>query len=197
MTVPPLASAALGALLVLALAGGCRKPSDNPDGIPTPEATAPGAAAGQSARAADADGGEARPTTLDDANLARYARALRKQAEIIRRPGRGTHYGVTVSKYDDVNGESSEVLEAAGMTVEEYRAVDQLVDPVLTTLNFQGRIGPPRSMDLDAAPEWRARLEGDAFATLPPESAEALRRNLDTLAPLWSDIVGLTAQHGR
>lgn len=189
MTARPLFSTGLGALLVLALAGGCR--ADAPAGTTAPEATARGA--GQAARAA---GNGAQATTLDDANLAAYARALEKQAEIIRRPGRGTHYGVTISKYDS-DGESGEVLQAAGMTVDEYRAVDRLVDPVFTTLNFQGEIGPPRSINLEAAPEWKERLEGDAFATLPPESAEALRRNMDLLVPLWSDIVKLTAQHGR
>ena len=133
---------------------------------------------------------------LTDANLDAYGRALAKQAEIVRRPGRGTHYGVTMSAYD-LDGEAGEVLEAAGMTIDEYRAVEQLVEPVFTILNFKGEIGPPRSIDLEAAPEWKAKLESDPFATLPPESAAALRRNMDTLAPLWGDVVGLTAQHGR
>ena len=83
------------------------------------------------------------------------------------------------------------------MTVDEYRAVDRQVNPVFTILNFKGEIGPPRSIDLEAAPEWKEKLEGDPFATLTPESAAALRRHMDTLVPLWSDVVGLTAQHGR
>ena len=143
-----------------------------------------------------ATGNEATTVELTDANLEAYARALAKQAEIIRRPGRGTHYGVIMSAYD-MDGESGEVLKAAGMTAQEFHAVDDLVDPVFTTLNFQGEIGPPRSIDLEAAPEWKERLEGDPFADLAPESAAALRRHMDTLVPLWSDIVGLTAQHGR
>jgi len=133
---------------------------------------------------------------LTDANLDAYGRALAKQAEIVRRPGRGTHYGVTMSAYD-LDGEAGEVLEAAGMTIDEYRAVEQQVEPVFTILNFKGEIGPPRSIDLEAAPEWKEKLEGDPFAALPPESAAALRRNMDTLAPLWGVVVGLTAQHGR
>lgn len=146
--------------------------------------------------AAVASASNAAQAPLTDANLEAYARALAKQAEIIRRPGRGTHYGVTISAYD-MEGETGEVLEAAGMTVEEYQAVDGQVQPVFTTLNFKGEIGPPRSIDLDASPEWRERLEGDPFDTLPDESAAALRRHMDTLVPLWSDVVGLTAQHGR
>jgi len=32
--------------------------------------------------------------------------------------------------------------------------------------------------------------------TLPPESAAALRRNMDTLGRAWSDVTDLTAPHG-
>lgn len=154
------------------------------------------ASAASSSGALGATDSAARPAALTDANLDAYGRALAKQAEIIRRPGRGTHYGVSMSAYD-LDGEAGEVLEAAGMTIEEYRAVEQQVEPVFTTLNFKGEIGPPRSIDLEAAPEWKEKLEGDPFAALPAESAAALRRNMDTLAPLWGDVVGLTAQHGR
>lgn len=175
----------LVAMLLVAAAAGCRGPA--PDAGPA--AASP---TGATATAAAESG----HVTLDDENLAAYARALARQVEIIRRPGRGTHYGVAISAHD-LDGETGEVMEAAGMTVAEYKAVDGLVDPVFTTLNFQGVIGPPRSIDVDASPEWRERLEGDPFASLSPESAAALRRHMDTLVPLWSEIVGLTAQHGR
>jgi len=173
----------LGALLVLVSATACTGPAPEAGRLDGAASPAPGDPATQAA-------------TLTDANLAAYGRALAKQAEIIRRPGRGTHYGVAISP-NDSDGESGEVLEAAGMTFEEYRTVEQLVDPVLTTLNFQGHIGPPRSIDLEAAPAGKERLEGDAYASLSPESAAALRRHVDTLAPLWGEIVELTAQHGR
>lgn len=176
----------LAGLLAATLAVGC---SGEPEGNGT-------AATGDRTVTRATAAADTEAPVLTDANLEAYARALAKQAEIIRRPGRGTHYGVTVSAYD-LEGESGEVLEAAGMTAQEYRAVDRVVDPVFTTLNFQGEIGPPRSIDLEAAPEWKERLEGDPFADLAPESAAALRRHMDTLVPLWSDIVGLTAQHGR
>jgi len=163
------------------------------------EAAAAAATATAASASPDASGATdtaVRPAGLTDANLEAYGRALAKQAEIIRRPGRGTHYGVSMSAYG-LDGEAGEVLEAAGMTIDEYHSVEQQVEPVFKILNFRGEIGPPRSIDLEAAPEWKAKLEGDPFATLPPESAAVLRRNMDTLVPLWSDVVGLTAQHGR
>ncbi|MFZ7097095.1 hypothetical protein ACOPJQ_13175 [Luteimonas dalianensis] len=179
-------TAGLAALLTLALAGGC---------TPADDAERPATAESRPATGASA-GDDTQPAVLTDANLEAYARALGKQAEIIRRPGRGTHYGVSMSVHGS-DGESEEVLEAAGMTIEEYRMVDRMVDPVFTTLNFKGEIGPPRSINLELAPEWKEKLEGDPFDTLPPESAAVLRRHMDTLVPLWSDVVGLTAQHGQ
>lgn len=183
-------TAGLVALLTVALAGGCTPANDSE----TARTVEPQTAATASASTVKAD--EAQPAALTDANLEAYARALAKQAEIIRRPGRGTHYGVTVSIYDG-EGESGDVLEAAGMTVEEFHAVEGLVEPVFTTLNFQGEIGPPRSINLEEASPEKEGLEGDPFTSLPPESAAALRRHMDTLVPLWSDIVGMTAQHGQ
>lgn len=183
------AAACLAALFVVALATTACAPSADDEAATATTPSAP-------SNTTNAKESAARPTVLTDANLDAYGRALAKQAEIIRRPGRGTHYGVTMSAYD-LDGEAGEVLEAAGMTIDEYRAVEQQVEPVFTVLNFKGEIGPPRSIDLEAAPEWKAKLEGDPFATLPPESAAALRRSMDTLVPLWSDVIGLTAQHGR
>ena len=184
-------TAGLVALLTVALAGGCTPANDSE----TARTVEPQTAATASASTVKAD--EAQPAALTDANLEAYALALARQAEIIRRPGRGTHYGVTVSIYNS-EGESGEVLETAGMSVEEFHAVEGLVEPVFTTLNFQGEIGPPRSINLEeASPEWKERLAGDPFESLPPESAAALRRHMDTLVPLWSDIVGMTAQHGQ
>lgn len=187
MAMRRLAQAALGGILATALAAGCSGTAEDAERA---------AAAGDRPAANSDTSAAAQPVTLTDENLDAYGRALARQAEIIRRPGRGTHYGVTISAYDS-GGESGEVLEAAGMTVAEYRAVNDLVEPLFTTLNFQGKIGPPRSINLEAAPEWKERLQSDPFATLSPESAAALRRNMDKLVPPWSDIVGLTGQHGQ
>src|SRR3546814_14808818 len=88
-------------------------------------------------------------------------------------PGRGTHYGVTISKYGE---EGPEVVATSGLSIDDYRAIRDLVDPVFTTLNFQGKIGPPRSIDLERAPEWKHRLAGDPFDELSPASAKEIGR---------------------
>ena len=123
-----------------------------------------------------------------------YGRGLHKELEILLRPGRGSHYGVTISKYSD---EAREVVEAAGLSLEVFSAVQERVDRAFNTLNFQGRIGPPRRMDPErASPEWKKRLAGDPFDELSPASAAALRSRMDQLVPAWSRIVELTAQSG-
>ena len=151
---------------------------------------------GAAGEAGGSGNGAATRIELTDALLHGYAQGLRKEAEILRRPGRGRHYGVMISAVSG-DAESAEVLAAAGMSAADYLAVRHSVDQVFNTLNFQGRIGPPRSINLAlAGEEMKRRLAGDPFDELPPASAEALRRHLDALVPPWSDIVAMTAQHG-
>lgn len=158
---------------------------------------APGAAAGSGAggdTAASSTDGAKEAIELTPALLEGYAKGLRKEVEIIRRPGRGTHYGVTVSKHGD---EGPEVVAASGLSHEQYRAVQDVINRIFTTLNFQGKIGPPRSIDLERAdPMWRERLAGDPFDELSPSSAQALRDHMDILVPPWSEIIRMTAQNG-
>src|SRR3546814_9285873 len=162
-----------------------------PDGKSAQAAEAGSGAADDAAARGTADAKEA--VELTPALLHAYAKGVHKEVEIIRRPGRGTHYGVTISKYGE---EGPEVVAASGLSIDDYRAIRDLVDPVFTTLNFQGKIGPPRSIDLERAPEWKQRLAGDPFDELSPASAKVLREHMDILVPPWSEIIALTAQHG-
>src|SRR5690606_35214867 len=144
--------AAAATLLVVAVALATCRGAPEPEGPPVAPAASTGPGAGGNAGAGQtAEPGAA--IELTPALLEAYAKGLRKEVEIIRRPGRGTHYGVTVSKYGE---EGPEVVRAAGLSHEDYRAVQDVVDRVFTTLNFQGKIGPARSIDLEKAdPVWR------------------------------------------
>ena len=181
------------AVALLAITVALARCSDDP----APHAGSASAATGGSSADGDATATGPADTKaafeLTPALLQGYAKGLRKEAEIIRRPGRGTHYGVTISKYGE---EGREAVTASGLSLDDYRAIRDLVNPVFTTLNFQGKIGPPRSIDLERAPEWKERLAGDPFDQLSPASAKALREHMDILVPPWSEIIALTAQHG-
>ena len=87
--------------------------------------------------------------------------------------------------------------EAAGMPLARYGAVRETVNGVLETLDFQGKIDGPLSMDTThATPEMRQRLASDPYASLPPASAAALRARLDRMVPLWSKYMSLVAVAG-
>src|SRR3546814_20864980 len=111
---------------------------------------------------------------LTPALLQAYAKGLHKEVEIIRRPGRGTHYGVTISRYGE---ERPEVVATSGLSIDDYRAIRDLVDAVFTTLNFQGTISPRRSLDLERAPDGRHRIPGHPLAELSPATANGRRAN--------------------
>lgn len=86
---------------------------------------------------------------------------------------------------------------ASGLPEARYRAVRDAVNGVFTTLDFQGKIDGPLSIDLERAdPATKARVSGDAFAELPPEAATALRARMDRLVPIWSEYKKLVAVAG-
>ncbi len=71
------------------------------------------------------------------------------------------------------------------------------VHDVLRTLDFQGKIDGPLSIDLARADEaTKARVAGDAFAGLPAASAAALRAAIPRLTPAWVEYMTLTAVAG-
>ena len=87
--------------------------------------------------------------------------------------------------------------EAAGLAEPRYREVRDGVNRVFTTLDFQGKIDGPLSIDLERVDaETKARVSGDAFADLPPAAAMALRARMDRLVPIWSEYKTLVAVAG-
>ncbi len=87
--------------------------------------------------------------------------------------------------------------EASGLSTARYGEIRDAVNRVFTTLDFQGKIEGPLSIDLERAdPETKARVSGDAFAGLPPEAAMALRAKLDRLVPVWIEYKTLVAVAG-
>ena len=87
--------------------------------------------------------------------------------------------------------------EASGLSADRYREIREAVDSVFTTLDFQGKIDGPLSIDLERADAaTKARVSGDAFAPLPAGSASALRARMDRLVPIWSEYKTLVAVAG-
>ena len=87
--------------------------------------------------------------------------------------------------------------EASGLADARYREVRDVVDRVFTTLDFQGKIDGPMSLDVERADaEMKARVNADAFTGLPAETSAALRARMDRLVPIWIEYKTLVAVAG-
>lgn len=159
----------------------------------TPEQTAPAV--------------EAAPTSatfaFTDADLDAYARGIAKEIELVKAAQQKANTATTPEERGEAmqaQWEETTVPEAArlaGIDAERYRQTRETVHEVLKTLDFQGKIDGPLSIDLSRVDEAsRAKLARDPFADLSPQSAAALRAKMDQLVPLWSEYVALTAVAG-
>jgi hypothetical protein len=86
---------------------------------------------------------------------------------------------------------------AAGMDAARYGELRTTVLGVLRTLDIQGKIDGPTSVDLARVDEaTKTRLSQDPLAALPPDAAAALRAQMDQLSQLWKEYATLTAVAG-
>ena len=91
----------------------------------------------------------------------------------------------------------NKAVEASGLPLERYRLVRQTLSRLLTTLDFQGKIDGPQSVDTTlATPDMKARLASDPYSALDSGSAELVKSKLSVIAPAWIQYVTLTAVNG-
>src|SRR5687767_11801762 len=185
-------------LLVLAvtLSAACRREGDAA-GTPDAPAVESGAATTVESAAPGA------PVELAEADLDAFERGFAKEIEVVKAAQQRAASATTPeeraraaqAQWEDQT--APEGARAAGLPPERYRAVRETVTRVLETLDFQGKIDGPKSIDLErAAPEVRARVAGDAYSGLSPATASAIRARMDRLVPLWVEYVNLTAVAG-
>ena len=132
-----------------------------------------------------------------------YERGLKKEVEAVRAAQQRSGTGTTAQERGEAIQASFEEATipqgavAAGLPVEEYRELRDTVNGIFRTLDFQGKIDGPLSMDLSRADAaTKQRLGRDAFADLSSGSAAALRAQTDRLVPIWIEYVTLTAVAG-
>jgi hypothetical protein len=91
----------------------------------------------------------------------------------------------------------AKAVDASGLSLDRYRLVRQTLSKLLTTLDFQGKIEGPQSVDTTFADSaMKARLASDPYAALDPASAALVKQRLGTIVPLWVDYVKLTVTGG-
>lgn len=135
--------------------------------------------------------------------LQAFERGLRKEVDAVRAAQQRSRDAKTPqdrgnaiqASFEDAT--IPEGAAAAGLPVEQYRAVRATVNGILQTLDFQGKIDGPLEMDLSRADApTKQRLARDAFSGLSPSSAALLQAQLDRLVPVWIEYVNLTAVAG-
>ena len=91
----------------------------------------------------------------------------------------------------------AKAVPASGLSLERYRLVRQTLSRLLTTLDFQGKIDGPQSVDTAFADaEMKARIASDPYSALDRSSAELLKGRLDRVVPLWIEYINLTVVGG-
>jgi hypothetical protein len=161
---------------------------------PNEEATRANAPAGE---------GDSKQLAFTEADLDKFERGLRREVDAVKAAQEKAASASTPQERAatiQAQWETATIplgAEAAGLSEPRYREVRDGVDRVFTTLDFQGKIDGPLSIDLERADaETKARVSGDAFAEIPPEAATALRARMDRLVPLWSEYKTLVAVAG-
>lgn len=146
---------------------------------------------------------DARPFAFTAADLDAYERGLTREIEVVRAAQARQSSGTTPeARAEAMRAQWKEQTipegaRSAGIPLERYERVRETVNRTLQTLDFQGKIDGPMSLDTSrATPEMRRMLASDPFAELAPESAAALRARLDRLVTLWGGYVELTAVAG-
>ena len=140
---------------------------------------------------------------LTDDTLNAYERGMKKEIEAVRTAQERSSTAKTAQERGEAIQASfdhatiPQGAEAAGLPVEQYRELRETINGIFQTLDFQGKIDGPLSMDLSRADDaTKQRLARDAFADLPSASAAALRAQMDRLVPVWIEYVSLTTVAG-
>ena len=183
-------------LVVVALAGaGCGNDSSRE----ASDSTVPTASSERPSAARDA----ASQASFSEAELDGLERGLRREIDAVKAARAKASAAKTAAERGDAMQAQWETAtiplgaEASGLPAARYREVRESVDRVFTTLDFQGKIDGPLSLDLERAdPDTKARMSGDAFADLPGAAATALRARMDRLVPVWSEYKTLVAVAG-
>ena len=172
-------------------------------GSPSTEPQSTGAPAGATAAEAPSGAASSEAAVLTARDLVALQRGVQKEIDAVRAAQEQSASAKTAQARGEAIQATFETATiplgaaAAGLPVERYRAVRETVFEVLRTLDFQGKIDGPLSMDLsrvDAAT--KERLSRDAYADMPAASASVLRAHINEILPVWTRYVTLTAVGG-
>lgn len=156
-------------------------PADNGNGLPAPGS----------------------PISLTAADVDGFVKGIKKETELVREgQERSRRAATSVERGNAIQSTFEEntmknAVEASGLPLERYRLVRQTLSRLLTTLDFQGKIDGPQSVDTALAnTEMKAQLASDPYSALDSGSAEIVKSKLSVIAPAWIEYITLTAVSG-
>jgi hypothetical protein len=143
------------------------------------------------------------PITLTAADLDGFEKGIARETELVREAQQKSSAATTPAERGAAFQQTFETytIPAAapvtGLSAERYQLVRETIGIIMTTLDFQGKIDGPQSLDTSRADAaMKARLSSDPYASLDPASAEALKARIGRIAPIWIQYIGLTAVAG-
>jgi hypothetical protein len=188
----------LGIVVILVVTGAC-----GPDASQSDQQASDSASDVAAASSASATPASRSTATFTTADLDAYARGIAKEIELVRAAQEQARTATTPeargaaaqAQWEDQT--IPEGARSAGLEPERYRDIRKTVHHVFETLDFQGKVDGPMTLDTTrATPEMRQRLTLDPFEELEPSSRSALRERMDKLVPLFVQYVTLTAVAG-
>jgi hypothetical protein len=172
--------------------------------------TAETADSGTAATAAESPAGDAQtsevaagPLTLTAADLDGFEKGIARETQLVKEAQERSRTAATPKARGEAiqaTFEDNTIAAAApvtGLSPERYKLVRETLSTIMTTLDFQGKIDGPQSVDTAlAGPAMKAKLSSDPYAALDPAGAEALKARLDRITPVWVEYITLTAVGG-
>lgn len=145
----------------------------------------------------------AAPLTLTAADLDGFEKGIARETQLVKEAQERSRTATTPQARGEAIQaafEDNTIAAAApvtGLSPERYKLVRETLSAIMTTLDFQGKIDGPQSVDTAlAGPAMKSRLSSDPYAALDPAGAEALKARLDRITPVWVEYITLTAVSG-
>ena len=143
------------------------------------------------------------PMTLSAADIDGFEKGLKREIEIVKEGKiRASKAMTSVERGNAIQSTfeentMKEAVPASGLSFERYHLVRGTLSRLLTTLDFQGKIDGPQSVDTTLADSaMKARLASDPYSVLDAQSAQLLKSRLNEIVPTWVEYVNLTVVGG-
>jgi hypothetical protein len=145
----------------------------------------------------------AEPISLSAADIDGFVNGMKREIALVKD---ANHRALTATSPGERGNAIQSAFEentiagavpASGLSLERYRLVRHTIAKILVTLDFQGKIDGPQSVDTTLADSaMKARLASDPYSVLDAASAAELKARLSTIVPVWVEYATLTAVNG-